>query len=292
MILFPNAKINLGLRILRKRPDGYHDIETVMVPVLWCDILEIVPGQGIETTFTILGDKGADLGNPADNLVLKAVCGIEKYIGNPLPPLDIYLTKNIPSGAGMGGGSSDAAFAIRGINSVLSLGLSDAMMADIAARIGADCPFFIYNRPMLAEGIGERLSPIELPVLDSLYALIAKQSTESVSTREAYAGATLAPAGVEGRLAECLSGDISEWADDIVVNDFESSIFSLRPGVGALKQAMKDLTPLYCAMSGSGSAVFALFDSDKLAEDGAAQLRRLYPDAEIKVCKLTSGAPD
>lgn len=295
MILFPNAKINIGLRILRKRSDGYHDIETVMVPVPWCDILEIVPGSTSQTTFTVLGDNVPDIGAPADNLVVKAVRAVEKFIGRELPALDIFLTKNIPSGAGMGGGSADAAFTIIGLNRLLNLGLTTEQMATIAAGIGADCPFFIYNRPMLACGIGERLTPVELPVLDDLYAVIVKQNTESVSTAAAYAGTTLAPQGVEGKLVAELGGNIADWSPEIVTNDFEKSIFALRPGVASLKEAMMSkpaLCPLYCAMSGSGSAVFALYKSDKLAEASAAALRQDYADAAIKVCRLSSKGID
>ena len=139
MILFPNAKINLGLDILRRRPDGYHDIETVMIPVPWCDVLEIVPAKGSETTLTVSGRR-VDC-PPEKNLVMKAYRALAETV--ELPPVDIFLRKIIPDGAGLGGGSADAAFTLRGLNELFALGLSDSRLAEIAAGLGADCPFFI-----------------------------------------------------------------------------------------------------------------------------------------------------
>ncbi len=135
MILFPNAKINVGLRIVRRRPDGYHDLESVFVPIPWCDVLEIVPAKGSQTTFSIVGDDILQLADPADNLVMKAYRALEKYIGRSLPPLDFYLSKKIPTGAGLGGGSADASFALRGINELLGLGLSLDQLAGVAPTV-------------------------------------------------------------------------------------------------------------------------------------------------------------
>ena len=284
MILFPNAKINIGLRILRRRPDRYHDLHTVMVPVPWCDILEMVPAAG-NGSFSMPG--GDTLGiPPEDNLVLKALCALERHIGQHLPPLDIYLKKNIPNGAGLGGGSSDASFAIMGANEIFKLGLGKAELAEVAAGVGADCPFFIYNRPMLAEGIGERLSEIDIPVLDGMDIVIAKPRTSAVSTAAAYAGVTPCELPAGANLATALSLPVSQWqGDSTVSNDFEQSIFALRPEISAVKERMLESGATYAAMSGSGAAVFGLFGSDKLAEAAARQL----DDCEIFVGKLSSG---
>ncbi len=285
MLLFPNAKINIGLNILRRRPDGYHDICTVMVPVGWCDVLEMVPASGSETTFTLVGKDTLGLADVSDNLVMRALRALETHIGRALPPMDIYLSKVVPTGAGLGGGSADAAFAIRGANELFELGLSSEEMASVAARVGADCPFFIYNRPMLAEGIGELLSPLDIPELDGITALIVKPAAEAVSTRDAYAGVTpYEPAG-ERTVAEAIADMPEQWmSSGLLVNDFEASIFPLRPSIAAVKERLAATRPIYVSMSGSGASVFALYRSDKLAEDAA----RGFADCEIFVGKLSS----
>ncbi len=265
MIVFPNAKINLGLQVLRHRADGYHDISTVMLPVDWCDILEITPASSAKGSFVQCGDVPPC--SAADNIVLKALRALENHIGTPLPPFDIILEKHIPHGAGMGGGSSDAAFALKAVNELANLGLSDAALAGIAARIGADCPFFIFNRPMLAEGIGERLSPVDASPLSGLGLVIAKPHSEAVSTAAAYAaitprgdGATaveLTPAGLRGA---------------IYVNDFEAPITAMRPEIGEVRRRLLAKGAIYAAMTGSGAAVFGFFENAKMAEEAAAAL--------------------
>lgn len=279
MILFPNAKLNLGLRILMRRPDGYHNLSTVMIPLPWCDVLEIVPGEG---RFALVGEDAPDFGAAEDNLVMKALRAVERHLGHSLPPVDIYLKKNIPFGAGMGGGSADAAFAIRGFNEYFNLGLSDEVLASIAATVGADCPFFIYNRPMLAEGIGEVLSEIELPQLVGKICVVAMPRCAGVSTREAYAGVSPKPLDDGESLQAMLSRPVAEWAEAGVVNDFEKSIFPIRPEIAQVKQSFIDSGALYVAMSGSGSAVFAIFDDDKMAD---AALAAVDSDSTFK-CRL------
>lgn len=265
MILFPNAKINIGLRVLRRRPDGYHDIHTVMVPVPWCDVLEMVPAASGRGSFNMPG--GDPLGIPPEkNLVLKGLRALENHIGHELPPLDIYLKKVIPNGAGLGGGSADASFAIRGANDMFSLGLSDAEMAAVAKTVGADCPFFIYNRPMLAQGIGEILEPVDIPALQGLTVLIAKPQAEAVSTPAAYAGTTPRELPEGASLASSLRCPVSAWTDDVLVyNDFEDSIFPIRPQVAALKRTIAEGGALYTSMSGSGASVYGLFDDPAAA---------------------------
>lgn len=276
MIVFPNAKINLGLRVLRKRPDGYHDISTVMVPVGWCDILEIVPANG-SGSFHL---SGSDLDGcpPEKNLVIKAIRALESDLGYGLPPLDIYLRKVIPDGAGLGGGSSDASFTLKAVNELLGLGLSQQRLATIAARVGADCPFFIYNKPMLAEGIGERLSPVTLPFPEGLAVAIAKPNAEGVSTHDAYAGIKPSPLNPGEDLGCALSSPMDHWEEQgIIRNDFQESIFPLRPVIRETLERMKALHPLYAAMSGSGAAIFGIFPSVKLAEAVLSQ----FPDCRV-----------
>ncbi|MDE6086652.1 MAG: 4-(cytidine 5'-diphospho)-2-C-methyl-D-erythritol kinase [Muribaculaceae bacterium] len=253
MILFPNAKINLGLNIVAKRPDGYHDIETVMMPVNWCDILEIVPAESEKTTLTITGSPVEC--SIEDNLVMKAYRAVSDKI--PIPPVDIYLEKIIPDGAGLGGGSSDAAFTILGLNDLFNLNLSNETMASIASSLGADCPFFIYNRPMLATGTGTDLVPINVD-LAQFYILIAKPD-DKVPTREAYANTS--PAPWKTSLVKLLNqGDLKH-----VTNDFEKSIFPTHKNIEQLKNTIIDSGARYASMSGSGSSVYGLFETESAA---------------------------
>lgn len=273
MIFFPNAKINIGLDILRRRPDGYHDISTVMIPIKWCDVLEIVPASGSETTLTVTG-RHVDC-PPEKNLVMKAYRAMEEDIPG-LPAVDIYLRKIIPDGAGLGGGSADAAFTIKGLNELFALGLSEEKMAETAARIGADCPFFIYNRPMLCTGTGTTLSEINIPDISD-YRLALVKPQVSVPTAKAYAGVT--PAIPEIPLEELLP---SFPHTDAIKNDFEACIFPTYPAIAEVKkQLIEKFDAVYAAMSGSGSSVFALIPASKAETDKLAEeLRSYFPECD------------
>ncbi len=267
MILFPNAKINLGLRILNRRPDGYHNISSIFVPVGWQDVLEMVPSASGETTLTQSGPMAVDC--PTEkNLVIKALRALEAELNSTLPPTDIYLRKNIPSGAGLGGGSSDAATALLGANALYNMGLSTEALAGVAAKVGADCPFFIFNRPMLVSGIGHILEPIDVPALEGKTILIAKRTGTGVSTAEAYAGVrpALLP---EGR---SLAEGAVDLGCDLLVNDFEASLFPTRPDIAGLKAAIEASGAVYTSMTGSGASVFGLYDDAKMAEEARASL--------------------
>ena len=259
------AKVNLFLKVVARRPDGYHDLLTAFYPVNWHDILEIVPARGEESTLTVSG-RGVDC-PPEKNLVMRAYRALGEVA--PLPPVDIYLHKIIPDGAGLGGGSADAAFTILGLNNLFSLGLPAEEMARVAARIGADCPFFIYDRPMLATGIGDVFTPCEVR-LTGVPVLIVKPDVH-VSTREAYAGVTPRDPGVD--LAEVLASSVGSWQGRLV-NQFEESVFPAHPEIGALKEEILAMGAAYASMSGSGSAVFGIFpgaDSDKLSREAASR---------------------
>jgi len=258
MVVFPNAKINIGLDILRRRPDGYHDISTVMVPVPWRDILEIVPAKGTETTLTVTG-RAVDC--PAEkNLVMKAYRRLDSEL--PLPPVDIYLHKIIPDGAGLGGGSADATFTLRALNEMFALDIPDSRLAEIAAGLGADCPFFVYNRPMLAEGIGERQHPVDIPALRSMSVAIVKPPL-SISTAEAYAN--IIPAEPAMPLERVMELPPEQWQGR-AVNAFERPMAHRHPVLDRLLGALREAGAVYAAMSGSGSAVFGLWYGDILAE--------------------------
>ncbi|MBP5566671.1 MAG: 4-(cytidine 5'-diphospho)-2-C-methyl-D-erythritol kinase [Bacteroidales bacterium] len=251
MTVYPNVKLNLGLRVLGKRPDGYHDLETLFIPYDgFRDELEIVPAP--EFSIEIGGPcyRGWD---PAEDLTARAWRLLRDECG--IAPVRISLTKNSPVGAGLGGGSADGAFALRALNDIFSLGLDDAALAGFASRLGSDCPFFIYNRPMLATGRGEILEPFELD-LSAFRIEVAIPEGVAVSTKEAYAG--VIPSEAKESISTILARPVETWPG-CLVNDFERSVFPGHPEIAALKEDFYRRGALYAAMSGSGSAVFALF---------------------------------
>ncbi len=253
MLLFPNAKINLGLNILSRRPDKYHDISTVFYPVGWSDALEVISAKDARKECRLhLSGLPVD-GDVQDNLVVKAYRMLAQDY--PLPSVEVYLHKAIPFGAGLGGGSADASCMLRLLRDMFSLPLSDDGLAVYAARLGADCPFFIYNRPMLAEGIGERLSPIDISLRG--YFLVLVKPEISVSTADAYSLVT--PAVPSLSLPDVLSRPVVEWKE-LLVNDFEKSVFKHYPVLSHLKQQLYDKGAVYVSMSGSGSTMYGLFE--------------------------------
>jgi len=308
MITTPNVKINLGLNILRKREDGFHDLETLFVPYFGLhDTLEIIVGDDYSRTSASLFAKYGEAALPAsqgsmkpegvfgvamqENTAPRLVQGIsedgklmitiareEGVDWDPLkdlcakaymllaadfdlPPVKIFLEKTSPVGAGLGGGSSDAAFALKMINELCALGLSDLQLADYASRLGSDCAFFIYNRPMIGEGRGEVLSEyIPDGLLDRIrhdYDIhVITPAGIYVSTAEAYGGIT--PHLPEVSLREALSRPIEEW-DGVLVNDFETTVFVKHPELAAIKRSLYDSGAVYVSMSGSGSALFAIY---------------------------------
>lgn len=252
MLLLPNCKINLGLQVVRKRPDGYHDLQTVFYPIPLRDNLELRELRNSDAPYALQLAGQTIEGNPDDNLIIKVYRQLKEEFD--LPALDIYLYKHIPLGAGLGGGSSDAAFMMKGLNEVFELGLSDYEMERRLAGLGADCAFFVQNVPAYATGIGDELTPIPLS-LKGMYIVLVKPDV-SVSTREAYAGVT--PKEPEHDLLKALRRPVTEWRDR-VVNDFEPSVFAAHPELAAVKQTLYDMGADYAAMSGSGSTLFGLF---------------------------------
>ncbi len=253
MLSFPDAKINLGLHVISKRPDGYHNLETVMFHIPSFDILEIVPSTNGEDSLQCCG-RGVDC--PMEkNLVYKALLKLrERY---DIPPVAIYLDKQTPDGAGLGGGSADAAYTFTTLNSLFHLGASQDELSNYASQIGADCPFFIYNVPMLCTGTGTDLSPIQLNLPKGLWIVLVKPNV-SVSTKEAYAGLT--PKQPTVALTEILSLPIEQWQGKLI-NDFEPTVFAKYPQIQQIKEELLNLGAVYASMSGSGSAVFGLFTS-------------------------------
>ena len=255
MITFPNIKINLGLSITEKRPDGYHNLETVFYPVALEDALEIRTNPEAQQKFT-LHQHGMEIaGNPENNLVVKAYLLLDKEFH--LPPVEIHLYKHIPSGAGLGGGSSDAAFMLKLLNEHYNLQLSDNQLEDYAATLGADCAIFIKNTPTYAEGIGNIFSPIELSLKG--YRIMIVKPDVFVSTREAFAN--IRPHRPEYPVREVIRRPVAEWKDTLI-NDFEASVFPQYPVIGEIKEELYHQGAIYASMSGSGSSVFGLFAAD------------------------------
>lgn len=250
MICFPNAKINLGLNVVRKRPDGYHDIETIFYPIPVTDALEIIEADHLSFNQTGLLISG----EMEKNLVIKAYRLLEKEF-KTVRPLEVNLLKSIPFGAGLGGGSSDAAFMLKLVNDIFKLRLSVNQLEERASIIGADCPFFIQNKPVFATGTGNIFENADIS-LAGKYLVLAKPDV-MVSTPEAYANITPTPPSIS--LKEIIKDPISEWKK-LMKNDFEESVFIKYPIIGEIKEMMYQHGALYASMSGSGSSVFGLFD--------------------------------
>lgn len=305
MITTPNVKINLGLNILRKREDGFHDLETLFVPYFGIhDTLEIITGDdysrtsaalfakygegvpatqgtqkpegvfGVEThendapkiaqgmsedgslMITIAREEGVDW-DPLKDLCAKAYFILEEDF--KLPPVKMFLEKTSPVGAGLGGGSADAAFTLKMLNEMCGLGLTQQQLADYASRLGSDCAFFIYNRPMIGEGRGEILTEYDGHFSLSNYELqVLTPAGVAVSTKEAYSG--IRPHLPEQSLREVLSRPVEEWKG-LLVNDFEETVFAKHPELAAIKSSLYDSGAVYASMSGSGSALFAIYKS-------------------------------
>ncbi|GAA5581802.1 4-(cytidine 5'-diphospho)-2-C-methyl-D-erythritol kinase [Porphyromonas gingivalis] len=252
MIVFPNAKINLGLQVVAKRADGYHNIETVFYPIPLTDALEI---EAREDTCDCLSAHGVPIDAATeDNLVMKAVMALRRKFD--FPPLTIELIKHIPSGAGLGGGSSDASFMLKLVRDYFSLPIDDEELATIALTIGADCPFFVGNRPVLATDLGQVFTPLPNFSLSGLHIAIVKPPIH-INTAAAYKGLKLVGKR-ETMPDEIVYMPVDEWRGKLV-NDFEESLFLAHPRLAELKEMLYRSGALYAAMSGSGSALFGLF---------------------------------
>ena len=277
MIAYPNVKLNVGLLVLRRREDSYHDLDTLFVPYTgFHDTLEIITGDDFSRTsahlqetyspeqmaqgltpdgklmVTLARKEGVDW-DPLKDLTAKAYGLLAEQF--KLPPMKIFLEKTSPVGAGLGGGSADAAFALRMIAGLAGLTLSDEELAAFAARLGSDCAFFIYNRPMLGSGRGEILEPFHID-LSGYRIEVTVPADIAVSTADAYRG--IVPQERERPLREILALPVEQWKG-LLVNDFETTVFAKYPRLAEIKQSLYDGGAVYAAMSGSGSALFAIY---------------------------------
>ena len=296
MVGFVNAKINIGLNIVSKRADGYHNLESVFYPVgvyngtpenpeAFCDILEIVPAEG-EDEFIYTGHK-IDC-TPEKNLVYRAVQAFresaeERHKQLAVSHIQLRLNKHIPDGAGLGGGSADASFTLRIFNDLQGSPFTAEELAETARTLGADCPFFIENTPAYVTGIGEKIEPIE-PVLDGRWAVIVKPPIY-VSTREAFAG--IIPTPTEQSLKELILLPVKDWEKAGIKNDFEKTLFNYHPKLAQLKNEIYDTGAEYASMSGSGSSVYGIYPGHEAALQAYDHLHRnSEKDRLVYLCKL------
>ena len=267
MLCFPNCKINLGLYVTRKRADGYHDLETVFYPVAIHDVLEVVPGS--ETTLSVTGDHVA--GKTADNLVYKAYELLRNRFPGQVPPMSILLHKVIPSGAGLGGGSADGSFMLRLINDFCNLGCSESLLLELALSLGSDCPFFIKNRPVFAGGRGELFEPVSVDLSD--YTIQVVVPNVHISTGAAFG--MILPATAGFNLRQLGDVPVAQWRNQIQ-NDFEIPVFQAHPGLASIKNQMYQQGAVYASLSGSGSAIFGLFEKGKSAQITSSYHHRVF----------------
>ncbi len=252
MIVFPNCKINIGLRITSKRPDGYHNIESCFYPIPWNDALEITEAAAFSFESSGLNIPG----DQKSNLVIKAYDLLK--VEFDLPPINIHLLKSIPMGAGLGGGSADGAFMLKLLNNRFALQLTDDQLEERALDLGSDCPFFIRNKPVIAKGRGEIFEPIDLD-LSGKHILLINPGIH-IGSREAYS--SVMPVEPKNSLKDLLENQhISSWKD-LIKNEFESSVFTIAPEISEIKEHLYDQGALYASMTGSGSTVYGIFDNE------------------------------
>ena len=254
MLSYPNAKINLGLDVIEKRPDGYHNIETVFYPIGLSDVLDVEPSETCsDYSFSTSGISIE--GDPEENLIIKAYRLLNSQY--QIPAIDITLIKQIPFGAGLGGGSSDAAFMLKTLNKMFELKITSGKLEKIASLLGADCPVFIKNKPVFATGTGNIFTPVKLS-LKAYYLLLIKPDIH-VSTPEAYSLVVPEKPGIS--LFDSIQKPITEWKT-LIKNDFEKSVFKKYPQIEKIKQDLYSMGALYASMSGSGSSVYGIFEKE------------------------------
>jgi 4-diphosphocytidyl-2-C-methyl-D-erythritol kinase len=253
MVIFPKAKINIGLRITERRPDGFHNLQTIFYPVSLCDALEFVVPSGSLDADNLVMTGLLSYCVPEDNLVIKAVKKLREKSG--IPFLKLHLHKAIPAGAGLGGGSSDAVNIVKHLNRYFNLDISPEELKEISLSLGSDCPFFIDSIPSYAEGRGEILTPVS-PLPDGFHLLLVKPEI-AVDTKEAYHNCR--PHKGTGDLREYYNRNIKEWRD-LIINDFEKSIFPKYPEIATIKGLLYRMGAIYSSLSGSGSSIYGIFD--------------------------------
>lgn len=265
MLAFTNSKINLGLYVTEKRPDGFHNLETVFFPVPLNDIVEILPLKANQTEKVRFANTGIQVDCDASkNLCIKAYQLLDSDFG--LPSVEIILHKAVPMGAGLGGGSADGAFTLSLLNQMFNLNLTKEKLAAYASQLGSDCAFFIYNTPMIGTGRGEVLRPVEVR-LQGYYLVLIKPNIH-VATAEAYRGVKLEKPSMP--LETIVAKPVKEWKS-LLKNNFEENIFAVYPQIQSIKETLYNNGALYACMSGSGSSVFGIFEEEVF-------LKEMFPE--------------
>ena len=265
MILFPNSKINLGLHVIRRRADGYHDIQTVFYPLPLRDIIEIIPSDDFQFHQSGLPVPGED----SNNLCIKAYQLLKKKFPD-LSAVKMYLHKRIPIGSGLGGGSADGAFMLRLLNERFHLNLSTDQLSDYALQLGSDCPFFIVDKPCLANGRGELLQLFRLDL--SNYSFVLVHTGIHIDTAKAFS--TITPALPKKSIAEILQHPVTTWSSELV-NDFEKPVFEEHPFLQDIKTKLYESGALYASMTGSGSSFYGIFEKDAIPSFSFEQIFRV-----------------
>lgn len=285
MIVFPNAKINLGLQVVGKRPDGYHNLETIFYPIPLEDSLEIIscddtgcPPLPTGQDFCLHAQGIAIAGTPEENLVVKAYHLLKTEFG--LPPIHIYIYKHIPAGAGLGGGSADAAFTLTLLRKKFELLLTDDELEERAAQLGADCAFFVRNQPAFATGIGNIFTPLPQLTLKGYHLILVKPDI-FVSTRDAFS--LIRPHKPEFSLKDIATLPVNQWQEAGMSNDFEASVFPKFPVIGKIKEKLYQMGASYAAMSGSGSSVFGIYQSETPELE---EIKKIFPESFCWKCQL------
>ncbi len=260
MISFPNCKINLGLNIIRKRTDGYHDLETVFYPLMIRDVLEVVQESGVESRESSINFSTSGItieGDQANNLCVKAYHLLQKDFPS-LPSVNMHLLKTIPMGAGLGGGSADGAFALKLLNDKFNLNLSTDQLINYSLQLGSDCPFFIINQPCYASSRGELLEKIDLDL--SAYRFMIVNPSIHIST--AWAFAQIIPQQSKQSIKDIIQRPVTEWKE-LLQNDFEAAVMKEYPAIEQIKETLHHAGATYVSMTGSGSTVFGIFEKDR-----------------------------
>ena len=260
MVAFPNCKINIGLNIINKRPDGFHNLETIFYPINWKDALEVISNKSADTDTTYSQTGLVIPGNTADNLCVKAYHLLKQDFPK-MSSVKMHLHKALPMGAGLGGGSADAAFALRMLNETFELGLIRQQLINYSLHLGSDCPFFIINKPCYATGRGEILEEVALDL--SAYKILLVNPGIHINTGWAFS--QLTPGAKSHDLRELIKLPVAQWQDRID-NDFEKPVSAAHPAIAAIKSEMLAEGALYAAMSGSGSTVFGIFEKELLPD--------------------------
>ena len=257
MVRFPNCKINLGLNIIRKRADGFHDIETVFYPLPFTDVLEVIRQPQPAATALTFTASGLPVAGPQEsNLCIKAYHLLQKDFPQ-LPQIAMHLHKVIPMGAGLGGGSADGAYTLQLLNDLFQLGIDEPQLIDYALQLGSDCPFFVWNRPCFATSRGEKMQEVELDL--SGYKILIVNPGIHVPTGWAFG--QLLPQKPATSLLEIIQQPVASWKKDMI-NDFEAPVFTAYPEIAAIKQQLYDCGASFAAMTGTGSTVFGLFENE------------------------------